>query len=150
MVCGASRILGPQSGSEKETSKKPPGVQSHRNITTPDISTNTIQAHFSREPSHLHCKILGIITATPHITLAQKADFVYHTWGKQVKSLGIPPNDKHISASAVFVARNESEMDEPLPTVALAEARHHAQVLAAFVAERPEIDLSEDLSCSAA
>lgn len=36
-------------------------------------------------------------------------------------------------------------MDEPWPRVTLAEAKHHAKMLAAFVAERPDFIANEEL-----
>ncbi len=42
------------------------------------------------------------------------------------------------------VALHESEVDGTLPNVTLAEARYHAKMLAAFVAERPEMTANEE------
>ena len=81
-------------------------IQSHRDITTPDISTNTIWAHFFREPSQLHCKFPG------------------YNHGR-----------RSLQCHLLAVALNESDVDELLPKVTLADARHHAKMLAAFVAE---------------
>ncbi len=59
-----------------------------------------------------------------------------------MKRLDNSPKDEHMSVSAVFVALNGSDIDELLPKVALAEARHHTKMLAAFVQLK-------DWSCSA-
>ena len=48
----------------------------HQDITMPDISTNTIQPHFLRAPSHLHCKALLMTTVTLCINTAQTTNFV--------------------------------------------------------------------------
>ena len=51
-----------------------------------------------------------------------------------MKTLDNSLKAEHMSVSAVFVALNKSDMDELLPKMTLAEARHHAKMLAAFVA----------------
>ena len=43
------------------------------------------------------------------------------------------------------VALHESDVDGTLPYVTPAEARYHAKMLAAFVAERPEMTTNEEL-----
>ena len=42
-----------------------------------------------------------------------------------MKTLDNSPKDKYTSVSAVFVALDGSDMNELLPKVTLAEARHH-------------------------
>jgi len=131
--------LGPKKQAFYHTTLK---VQSHRDITTPDISTNTIYPHFFWEPSHMHCKVPGYNHCHTAYNLSPEPCFCDYIWGERMKRLDNSPKDEHMSVSAVFVALNGSDIDELLPKVALAEARHHTKMLAAFVQLK-------DWSCSA-
>ena len=82
----------------------------------------------------MHCKVPGYNHCHTAYNLSPEPRFCDDIQGNRIKTLDNSLTDEHVSVSAVFVALNESDMDELLPEVTLAEARHHAKMLAAFVA----------------
>ena len=65
-----------------------------------------------------------------------------------MKTLYNSPKNDYTSVSAVFVALNGSDMDALLPKMTLAEARHHAKMLAVFVAtEGLELQRYQNQAC---